>query len=242
MVTPQPFFDDLPRARGSGRTRRRWRTLALAVEDGTGVRPARLSLTLAACSVSPITSGTVTRPTCGMKQHAREDRQDDERAQPARPQPAPAAGGDPRRRSRAPRVGAAGRRQQQRPGAPERIPCGGPGGAAAAAPADSGRARRSRWSAAMNSSASAKRCAGSLASARSTTASSAARHRGVQRARRARLGRDLLEGDRHGRLAVERDHAGEQLVQDHADRVEVGRLADRRGPGPARGRGTGRCP
>ncbi len=52
------------------------------------------------------------------------------------------------------------------------------------------------------------------------------RHGGVQLARRTRRGGDLLEGDRDGRLALERHDAGEQLVEDHADRVEVGRGAD----------------
>ena len=42
-----------------------------------------------------------------------------------------------------------------------------------------------------------------------------------------RLGRDLLEGDRHGGLTVEGDDAGQELVEDHAHRVEVRGGADR---------------
>ena len=46
-------------------------------------------------------------------------------------------------------------------------------------------------------------------------------------ARRVGLGGHLLEGDRHRRFALERDHAGEQLVEDHPDRVQVGGGAHR---------------
>ena len=79
----------------------------------------------------------------------------------------------------------------------------------------------------MNSSASAKRCAGSLASARSTIASRLGADRRVQAARRQRRLGDLLERDGHRGVAVERHRPGEHLVEDDADRVDVGLRADR---------------
>ncbi len=85
---------------------------------------------------------------------------------------------------------------------------------------------RACCSAAMNSSALAKRWAGSLASARIVTASSAALTSGLRRLGGLRLGGDLLERDRDGGLALERHASGQQLVQHHADRVQVRALAD----------------
>jgi hypothetical protein len=43
----------------------------------------------------------------------------------------------------------------------------------------------------------------------------------VQLARRPGLGGDLLEGDGDGCLAFKGDGSGQQLVEDHPDRVEV---------------------
>ena len=53
------------------------------------------------------------------------------------------------------------------------------------------------------------------------------RHRGVALRRRDRRLGDLLERDRHRRLGVERQRAGEQLVEHDPDRVEVGARVDR---------------
>ena len=59
-----------------------------------------------------------------------------------------------------------------------------------------------------------------------TTASSSGATAGFRRSAAPALG-DVLERDRHRAVAVERHAAGEQLVEDDADRVEVGALADR---------------
>ena len=94
----------------------------------------------------------------------------------------------------------------------------GEGGGAAGAPPGSASAASS---AARNASAAWKRCAGSFASARITTASSAGGTCGLSAlGGRRRLG-DLLQRDRDGAVALERDAAGEHLVEDHADRVDV---------------------
>ena len=135
------------------RTRRRWRRSCSPVDAATGVSPARLSRTIAASSVSPMTSGTLTRPDPG-QQHDREHRQ---------PTTSTAAAADHsstrRRRSPGEAVGLLveriGRRQQQRAGGGVAAVLRRGLGGGAGAPSDSGRARRSCWSAAMNSSASA---------------------------------------------------------------------------------------
>ena len=81
-------------------------------------------------------------------------------------------------------------------------------------------------SAAENSAAEAKRLAGSFARALSTTASSA----GVTLEFSWDGGRGCSEtcfsAIVDGAVAVERNLAGERLVEDHPDRVEVGRGAD----------------
>ena len=78
----------------------------------------------------------------------------------------------------------------------------------------------------MKASASWKRCAGSLRSARITTASSAGDTAGLSCHRRHRLLRDLLERDRDRRLGVERQLPGQQLVEHDPDRVQVGARVD----------------
>ncbi len=97
------------------------------------------------------------------------------------------------------------------------------------APADpdsATRTSRTCSSAAMNSSALANRSRGSFASARRTIASSSGGTAGFTVLGSGRRRRDLLQGDAHGRLAVEWDRARQQLVQDDADRIDVGGLAD----------------
>ena len=96
---------------------------------------------------------------------------------------------------------------------------------------------------ALKSSAVCQRCAGSLASAFITTASSAGRHVGPQLARSAAAARfTCLSATATALSPVERQPPGQHLEQHHADRVEVGRLGDRRGPAPARATGTAPCP
>ena len=56
-----------------------------------------------------------------------------------------------------------------------------------------------------------------------TTASSAGVTSGLSCAGRPRLLGDLLQRHGHRRVGLERDPAGERLVEDHPDRVEVGR-------------------
>ena len=68
------------------------------------------------------------------------------------------------------------------------------------------------------------------------------RHLRVDRARAARRLGDLLQGDRDGAVALERDPAGQRLVEDHPDRVDVRARRWSPCPGPARARGTGRSP
>src|SRR5438067_1855928 len=157
-------------------------TVALEASEGTGVSPARLSVVMALCSERPVTRGTRTR-AAGESSSAS-----------ATPAPASSASRTPkitqRRRllvpsssplglpsceasSRAPApAGCAGAgRASNAPvacAAPEPEP---DAPAATTAPVEAGSAARSCWSTAMNSSASVKRCAGSFASARSTTAS-----------------------------------------------------------------------
>ena len=90
-----------------------------------------------------------------------------------------------------------------------------------------GSASRSRSSAAISSSRVGVARGGVLGERAQHDRVQRGRQRRVELARRARLGGDLLEGDRHRRLALERHHPGQQLVQDHPDRVEVGGVADR---------------
>lgn len=78
----------------------------------------------------------------------------------------------------------------------------------------------------MNASASAKRNAGSFSSACMTIASSSGVTSGLRALGGA--GRSLvLERDRHDALAFERNVAGEQLVEDDPDRVQIPRHTDR---------------
>ena len=76
--------------------------------------------------------------------------------------------------------------------------------------------------AAMKASALWKRSPGSFSSARITTASSAGETCGVDRARPLRRLRDLFHRHRDGAVGLEGDAAGQRLVEDHPDRVEVG--------------------
>ena len=103
-------------------------------------------------------------------------------------------------------------------------------------------AARACSSAAMNSSALAKRCAGSFSSARPTACSS----RGCTSGRSARSGGGCsltcLSAIDTALSPLNGTCAGEHLVEHHADRVEVGRRARRAGPAPAPARGTAPCP
>ena len=62
-----------------------------------------------------------------------------------------------------------------------------------------------------------------------------ARNVGALRRRRFGHGREVLHRDLDGRVAAERDDAGEQLVEHDADGVQVRRLVDRRALGLFRG-------
>ena len=74
----------------------------------------------------------------------------------------------------------------------------------------------------MNSSAVWKRCSGSLASARMTTASSAGGTCGLSSVG-GRGGSEIcFSATATGDVGLERDASGERLVEHHPDRVEVG--------------------
>ena len=75
------------------------------------------------------------------------------------------------------------------------------------------------------------RSAGSFASARRTTRSRSVGDLGPELGRRLRDLGEVLHRDLHRRVARERDLGGQELVEDDAGRVEVGRLVDGR---PAR--------
>ena len=98
-------------------------------------------------------------------------------------------------------------------GTKARVGCPG-GGAASPARAPS--------SARTKSSASAKRAAGSFSSARRTTRSRPGARPGRSAPGAARGVGQVLEGDGDGAVALEGHLPGEHLVEDHADRVEVG--------------------
>ena len=150
------------------------------------------------------------------------------------------SGGRPApRRGRLGHAGAAAHR-----GASAVASAGGTGGGANAAVAGAGTAAtrsRAASSAAMNSSASAKRAPGPLR-ARAARPPRARADRRVERARRAGGSETCLSAIATALSPSNGTRAGEQLVEDHADRVEVRRRARPRGPAPARARGTAPCP
>ena len=177
-------------------------TLSLCTGWMRTSKPAWLSVCAALADCRPTTSGTVT--LLGLEQEVGADARADERQRQQQPQqPAQVAP-----------VGL--------------LDAGGPYGGIGPGARRHVRERAGRRagrapppSAAMNSSALAKRQAGSLAIACSTTSSSAGDTAGLSCGRRDRLLGDLLERDRHRRVAVERHPAGQALVEQDAGRVEV---------------------
>ena len=148
------------------------------------------------------------------------------------PGPSPARRGSARRR-RAPRRSSSDRADDQRAAAiaaSSQPALGAPrssGGDAARTRAVSGERRRpriglGRVERAQELVADWKRFAGSLASARRTTASSAGETCGLSCDGGRGCSETCFSATATGAVGVERDPAGERLVEHHADRVEVG--------------------